>query len=43
MYRTKMVMSDAAAAAPPPEGSYDAGEMRFEAGVSAQYDLVVTK
>jgi hypothetical protein len=42
MYRTKMVMSDAAAA-PPPEGSYDAGEMRFEAGVSAQYDLVVTK
>jgi uncharacterized protein YggE len=43
MYRAKMVMSDAAAAPPAPEGSYDAGEMKFDASVSAQYDLIVTQ
>jgi hypothetical protein len=41
MYRRKMVMSDVAAAPPAPEGSYDAGEMRFDASVSVEYDLIV--
>jgi uncharacterized protein YggE len=40
MYRSKMVMADAAAA-PPPEASYQPGEMKFNANVSAEYDLVV--
>jgi len=40
MYRSKMVMADAAAA-PQPEASYQPGEMKFSANVSAEYDLVV--
>jgi hypothetical protein len=43
LYRSKMVMADAAAAPPAPEGSYAAGEMKFNANVSAEYDLVVTR
>jgi uncharacterized protein YggE len=43
MYRSKMVMADAAAAPPAPEASYQPGEMRFSASVSAEYDLVVTR
>ncbi len=35
MYRSKMVMADAAAAPPAPEASYQAGEMKFNANVSA--------
>jgi len=42
MYRSKLVMADAAAAPPAPEGSYAAGEMKFNASVTAEYDLVVT-
>ncbi len=47
MYRAKMVMADAAAAdaaaAPPAaEASYQPGEMKFSASVSAEYDLVVS-
>ena len=41
MYRQTMVMADMAAAAPPPEATYQAGEMKFSANVSAEYDLVV--
>jgi uncharacterized protein YggE len=41
MYRSKMVMADAAAAPPAPEASYQPGEMKFSASVSAEYDLVV--
>ena len=41
MYRSKMVMADAAAAPPAPEASYRPGEMKFSASVSAEYDLVV--
>ena len=41
MYRAKMVMADAAAAPPPAEASYQPGEMKFSASVSAEYDLVV--
>lgn len=40
VYRSKMVMADAAAA-PPPEATYQAGEMKFSANVSAEYDLLV--
>lgn len=40
MYRSKMVMADAAAA-PAPEASYQPGEMKFSSNVSAEYDLVV--
>jgi uncharacterized protein len=43
MYRSKMVMADAAAAPPAAEGSYAAGEMKFNASVSAEYDLIVTR
>jgi hypothetical protein len=43
MYRSKMVMADAAAAPPAPEGSYEPGEMKFSASVGAEYDLVVTR
>jgi len=43
MYRAKMMMSDAAAAPPAPEASYQPGEMKFSASVSAEYDLVVTR
>jgi uncharacterized protein YggE len=43
MYRAKIVMADVAAAPPAPEGSYEAGEMKFSASVSAEYDLVVTR
>ena len=39
MYR--MVAMADAAAAPPAESTYVAGEMRFAATVSAEYDLVV--
>jgi uncharacterized protein YggE len=41
MYRARMVMADAAAA-PPPEQTYEPGEMKFPATVSAEYDLLVT-
>jgi uncharacterized protein YggE len=41
MYRSKMVMADAAAAPPAPEASYQPGEMKFSASVSAEYDLLV--
>jgi uncharacterized protein YggE len=40
MYRSKMVMADAAAP-PAPEASYQPGEMKFSASVSAEYDLLV--
>jgi hypothetical protein len=40
VYRSKMIMADAAAA-PPPEASYKPGDMKFTATVSAEYDLVV--
>lgn len=43
MYRSKMVMADAAAAPPAPESSYEPGEMKFSASVGAEYDLVVTR
>jgi uncharacterized protein YggE len=43
MYRSKMVMADAAAAPPAPEASYQPGEMKFSTSVSAEYDLVVTR
>jgi hypothetical protein len=43
MYRAKMVMADVAAAPPAPEGSYEPGEMKFNASVSAEYDLVVAR
>jgi len=43
MYRSKMVMADAAAAPPAPEGNYEPGEMKFNASVSVEYDLVVTR
>jgi hypothetical protein len=43
MYRAKMVMADVAAAPPAPEASYEPGEMKFNASVSAEYDLVVTR
>ncbi len=40
MYRARMVMSDAAAAPPAPEESYQAGELKFGASVGMEYDLV---
>jgi hypothetical protein len=40
IYRGKMVMADAAAA-PPPEATYQPGEMKFTASVNAEYDLIV--
>jgi hypothetical protein len=42
MYRSKMVMADAAAA-PPPEASYRPGDMKFTASVNAEFDLLVTQ
>lgn len=38
MYKSRMVMADAAAA---PEATYQPGDMKFNANVSAEYDLVV--
>ena len=43
MYRSKMVMADAAAAPPAPEASYQPGEMKFSTSINAEYDLVVTR
>jgi uncharacterized protein YggE len=40
MFRAQMAMSDAAPAAPP-EATYQPGEMKFTANVSAEYDLIV--
>jgi hypothetical protein len=40
MYRAQVAMSDAAAA-PPPEATYQAGDMKFSASVNVEYDLVV--
>jgi uncharacterized protein YggE len=42
MYRSSMVMADAAAA-PPPEATYRPGEMKFTASVSAEYDLLASQ
>ena len=39
MYRSS-VMADAPAPPPPPEASYQVGDMRFTAGVSAEFDLL---
>jgi uncharacterized protein YggE len=41
MYRRgpMMAMQDAAAAAPPPEASYQAGDLKFSATVRAQFEL----
>ena len=41
MYRRTMAMADMAAAPPAPEATYQAGEMKFSANVSAEYDLLV--
>lgn len=41
MYRRTMAMADMAAAPPAPEATYQPGEMKFSASVSAEYDLVV--
>jgi len=40
MYRQAVAMADMAAA-PPPEATYQPGEMKFSAMVSAEYDLTV--
>jgi uncharacterized protein YggE len=40
MYRRAVAMADMAAAAPAPEATYQAGEMKFSANVSAEYDLL---
>jgi uncharacterized protein YggE len=40
MYRAEMMKADAMVAAAPPEQTYQPGEMRFRAQVSAQYDLI---
>lgn len=42
MYRSRMVMADAPAP-PPPEATYQPGEMKFTASVSAEYDLLVSQ
>ena len=39
MYRAQVAMADAAAA--PPEATYQPGEMKFNANVNAEYDLLV--
>jgi len=39
MYRMQAAMADAAAP-PPPEATYQPGEMKFSANVNAEYDLV---
>jgi hypothetical protein len=42
MYKaTRMAMAADAAAAPPPEQTYDAGDMKFSASVQAEFDLLV--
>jgi uncharacterized protein YggE len=41
MYRRSMAMADAVAAAPPAE-TYQTGDMKFSASVSAEYDLLVS-
>lgn len=41
MYRVQAAMADAAAP-PPPEATYQPGEMKFNANVSAEYDLIVS-
>jgi uncharacterized protein YggE len=38
MFRSQVAMADAAA---PPEATYQPGEMKFNASVNAEYDLVV--
>ena len=40
MYRAQVAMADAAAA-PPPEATYQPGEMKFNANVNVEYDLIV--
>lgn len=40
MYRAEMMKADAMLASAPPEQTYQPGDMRFRAQVSAQYDLV---
>ena len=40
MYRAQVAMADAAAA-PPPEATYQPGEMKFSANVNVEYDLIV--
>ncbi len=39
MYRAQVAMADAAA--PPPEATYQPGEMKFNANVNVEYDLLV--
>ena len=39
MFRAQVAMADAAA--PPPEATYQPGEMKFSASVNAEYDLLV--
>jgi uncharacterized protein YggE len=39
MFRAQVAMADAAA--PPPEATYEPGEMKFSASVNAEYDLLV--
>jgi uncharacterized protein YggE len=41
MYRSRVAMAEAAA--PPPEASYQPGDMKFTATVSAEYDLVLAQ
>ena len=41
MYRAQIAMADAGAA-PPPEASYQPGEMKFNANVNIEYDLLVS-
>jgi len=43
MYRQNMAMADAAMPAAPPPPSYEPGEMKFTAAVSAVYDLLVSE
>jgi uncharacterized protein YggE len=40
MYRAEMMKADAMVAAAPPEQTYQPGDLRFRAQVSAQYDLI---
>lgn len=40
MYRSAVMMADAPAP-PPPEATYEPGEMKFSAAVSVEYDLLV--
>lgn len=43
VYRQNVAMADAAMPAPPPAPSYEPGEMKFTAVVSAVYDLIVSQ